>query len=170
MATNKDRIENLELEIQEIKEGMQKMNTDSQVCLAKIKGLLSKSLDQGESSVVKDKGPFQGHGHQNSGQPNGSKGAGGFTKLEFPRYSGDDPNVWLNRVVQYFDYKQIPEEQKVSLAAFHLENEANKWWQLVQRMYRDERVAISWEVFERELLVRFGPTEVEDYDETLTKI
>jgi hypothetical protein len=100
MATNKDRIEKLELEIQEIKEGMQKMNTDS----------------------------------------------------------------------QYFDYKQISEEQKVSLAAFHLENEANQWWQWVQRMYREERIAISWEIFERELLVRFGPTEVEDYDEALTKI
>jgi hypothetical protein len=73
-------------------------------------------------------------------------------------------------VVQYFDYKQIPEEQKVSLAAFHLENEANQWWQWVQRLYREEQLPISWEVFERELLVRFGPTEVEDYDEALTKI
>jgi hypothetical protein len=63
MATNKDRIEKLELEIQEIKEGMQKMNTDSQVSFAEIKGLLSKSLDQGESFAVKDRGPFQGHGH-----------------------------------------------------------------------------------------------------------
>jgi hypothetical protein len=78
--------------------------------------------------------------------------------------------VWLNRLVQYFDYKQIPEEQKVSLAAFHLENEANQWWQWVHRMYREEQVAISWEVFEQELLVCFGPTEVEDYDEALTKI
>jgi hypothetical protein len=70
--------------------------------------------------------------------------------------------VWLNRLVQYFDYKQIPEEQKVSLAAFHLVNEANQWWQWVQRMYREEQVAISWEVFEQEF--------VEDYDEALTKI
>jgi hypothetical protein len=31
-------------------------------------------------------------------------------------------------------------------------------------------VPITWEVFKRELLVRFGPTEVEDYDEALTKI
>jgi hypothetical protein len=107
---------------------MQKMNTDSQVSFAEIKELLSKSLDQGESSAVKDKGLFQGHRHHKSGHPNGSKGSGGFTKLEFPQYSGDDPNVWLNRVVQYFDYKQIPVEQKVSLAAFHLENEANQWW------------------------------------------
>jgi len=54
MATNKDRIERLELEIQEIKEEMQKMNTDSKVSLAEIKELLSKSLDQGESSTTTD--------------------------------------------------------------------------------------------------------------------
>jgi hypothetical protein len=60
------------------------MNTDSQASFAEIKELLSKSLDQGESSAVKNKGPFQGHEHHNFGQPNGSKGSGGFTKLEFP--------------------------------------------------------------------------------------
>jgi hypothetical protein len=58
MATNKDRIERLELEIQEIKEEMQKMNTDSKVSLAEIKELLSKSLDQGESSTTTDMGSF----------------------------------------------------------------------------------------------------------------
>jgi hypothetical protein len=58
MATNKDRIERLELEIQEIKEEMQKMNTDSKVSLAEIKELLSKSLDQGESSTTTDIGSF----------------------------------------------------------------------------------------------------------------
>jgi hypothetical protein len=60
------------------------MNTDSQASFAEIKELLSISLDQGKSSAVKDKGSFQGHGHHNSGHPNGSKGSGGFTKLEFP--------------------------------------------------------------------------------------
>jgi hypothetical protein len=160
MDTNKDRIEMLELEIQEIKEGMQMMNTDSKVSLAEIKELLSKSLDQGESSTTKDRGSFQDHEQQNAGHSNGSKGSGGFTKLEFPRYSGDDLNVWLNWVVQYFEYKQIPEEQKVSLAAFHLENEANQWWQWVQRLYREEQVPITWGVFERELLVRSSNCKV----------
>jgi hypothetical protein len=60
-------------------------------------------------------------GEKSSRHSNGSKGSNGFAKLDFPRYSRDDPRVWLDWVVQYFDYKQMLEEQRVSLAAFHLE-------------------------------------------------
>jgi TolA-binding protein len=134
MATNKDRIEKLESEMQELKEVVQKMNMDSQASFVELKELFFKGFEKGESSTDKEKGLFQSHGNHNSGHSNGSKGSNNYTKLEFPRYSGDDPNVWLNRVVQYFDYKQIPEEQKVSLAAFHLESEANQWWQWVGRL------------------------------------
>jgi hypothetical protein len=28
-----------------------------------------------------------------------------LTKLEFPRYSGDDPTEWFNRVKQFFKYQ-----------------------------------------------------------------
>jgi len=146
------------------------MNTESQSSFVELKELFFKGFEHGESFVDKGKGSFQGHGNHSSGHSNGSKGSGNFTKLEFPQYSGDDPNMWLNRVVQYFDYKQIPEEQKVYLAAFHLESEANQWWQWVQNLYKEEQIPITWEAFERELLIRFGPTEVEDYDEVLSRI
>jgi hypothetical protein len=134
------------------------------------KELFSKGFDQGESSAAKEKGSFQGHGNHSSGHSNGSKGSSNFTKLEFSRYLGNDPNVWLNWVVQYFDYKQTLEEQKVSLTTFHLESEANQWWQWVQKLCKEEPVPITWEAFERELLIRFGPLEVEDYGKALTKI
>jgi len=105
MATNKDRIEKLELEIQELKEVMQKMNAESQSSFAELKELFFKGFEHGESSADKGNGSFLGHENHSSGHSNGSKGSSNFTKLEFPRYSGDNPNVWLNRVVQYFNYK-----------------------------------------------------------------
>lgn len=37
-------------------------------------------------------------------------------------------------------------------------------------MHREENVVIRWEIFEKELLVRFGQTEIEDYDEALSRI
>ncbi len=37
-------------------------------------------------------------------------------------------------------------------------------------MCKEEPVPITWEAFERELLIRFGPLEVEDYGKALTKI
>ncbi|KAJ0037755.1 hypothetical protein Pint_22708 [Pistacia integerrima] len=43
------------------------------------------------------------------------------------------------------------EAQKVSMAAYHLEGEANQWWQWIRRTFRDEGQVISWEKFEEEL-------------------
>ena len=51
MATNKDRMEKLESEMQELKESMQKMNTKSQSLgssVREIKEMLSKSRDKSD--------------------------------------------------------------------------------------------------------------------------
>ena len=51
MATNKDRIEKLESEMQELKENMQKMTTKSQSLgssMREIKEMLSKSHDKSD--------------------------------------------------------------------------------------------------------------------------
>ena len=61
-----------------------------------------------------------------------------MTKLEFPRYSGDDLIEWFNCVNQFFEFQGISNEQKVSLASFHLKGEANQWWQLLRRSYKEE--------------------------------
>jgi hypothetical protein len=84
MGTNKDRIEKLELEMQELKEGVQKMNMDSQSSFAELKELFFKGFEKGESSTDKEKGSFQSYGNHNSGHSNGPKGSNNYTKLEFP--------------------------------------------------------------------------------------
>jgi hypothetical protein len=55
MATNKDHIEKLELEIQELKEVIQKMNMESQSSFVELKELFFKGFEQGESSANKGK-------------------------------------------------------------------------------------------------------------------
>jgi hypothetical protein len=57
--------------------------------------------------------------------------------------------------------------QKVSLVAFYLEGEAKQWWQWLKNVYLEDGQPVTWEIFEKEILVRFGPTEYEDYDEAL---
>ncbi|KAJ0011518.1 hypothetical protein Pint_32877 [Pistacia integerrima] len=66
--------------------------------------------------------------------------------------------------------KNTPEAQKVSLAAYHLEGEANQWWQWIRRTFEEEGRALSWENFEGELSARFGPSECEDCNEVLSRI
>ncbi|KAL6315672.1 hypothetical protein AAG906_005760 [Vitis piasezkii] len=91
-------------------------------------------------------------------------------KLEFPRFSGDDPTEWFNRVNQFFEFQNTPDNQKVSLASYHLEGEANQWWQWIRRTFQDEGRVLSWIDFEEELWARFGPSDCEDFDEALSRI
>lgn len=93
-----------------------------------------------------------------------------FTKMDFPKFSGDDPTEWLNRASQYFDFQEIGEEKRVALASFPLEREANQWWQWLKRVQRDEGIEITWGLFEREIMIRFGPTEYECFDEALSRV
>ena len=85
-------------------------------------------------------------------------------KLEFPRYADDDPTEWFNRVTRYFKYQETTKEQKVVLAAYHLEGEANQWLQWMRKAYQEECRLFMWETFVDELWVRFGPTDCEDFD------
>ena len=58
-------------------------------------------------------------------------------------------------------------KHKVSLASFHLEWEVNQWWQWLRRAYHEERKEVTWDIFVKELWSRFGPTDCEDFDESL---
>ena len=56
------------------------------------------------------------------------------------------------------------------MAAYHLEGEANQWWQWLRKTLQEERKMISWEKFEEELWAHFGPLGCEDFDEALLRI
>lgn len=56
------------------------------------------------------------------------------------------------------------------MASYHLEEEANEWWQATAKTLSEENTPITWEVFEAELWARFGPSAAEDFDEALSKI
>lgn len=58
----------------------------------------------------------------------------------------------------------------MALASFHLEGEANQWWQWLRRIYREEGITVTWDMFMEELWARLGPFECEDFDEALSKI
>ena len=46
-------------------------------------------------------------------------------KMDFPRFSGEDPIVWLDRAAQFFKYQKTEDDKKVTFVAFYLEGEAN---------------------------------------------
>ncbi|KAA8541297.1 hypothetical protein F0562_025260 [Nyssa sinensis] len=93
-----------------------------------------------------------------------------LARLEFPHFTSDDPREWLSRVYQFFEFQHTPETQKITLASYHLEGEANQWWEWVRHTYQTEDLIITWLDFEEELLARFGLFNCENFDEDLSRI
>ncbi|KAL6347245.1 hypothetical protein AAG906_013681 [Vitis piasezkii] len=147
MASNKERIEQLEVELAQ--------STTIRLNL------------RGRSRRISRVAPHHHSGRAESSTPMFQSK---FAKLEFPRFAVGDPTMWLTKVKQFFDYQETPGTQKVQYAAYHLEDEANEWWQATKRAYAEEETEITWEVFEEELWARFGPLKGEDFDEALSKI
>ncbi|KAA8526239.1 hypothetical protein F0562_008022 [Nyssa sinensis] len=82
--------------------------------------------EHGESS----RAPSQtvgGRQHSNTGNGIGSSSSyvPRLVKLDFPRFNGgEDPTSWLCRAGQFFQFQATPEADRVSLASFHLEGDA----------------------------------------------
>lgn len=173
--SNKERIEQLEAGLTVIQDNMKKMEdgvvgkltTLEQTIKLLSESILSNKGSDGTSSSVREVPSRPYRGGDDSPRLNFSSKT---AKLAFPKYSGDDPTEWFNRAAQFFEYQGTLDDEKVPLASFHLEGEANQWWQWIQRVYKDEGKTITWEAFEEELWARFGPTDCEDFDESLSKI
>lgn len=90
-----------------------------------------------------------------------------LAKLNFPRYNGsEDPTSWVCRAEQFFEFKDTAEEEKLALAAYHLEGEAQLWYQL----FKESEDQMTWEAMKEGLLVQYGPTQFDDFFGDLTKL
>lgn len=156
-----ERISRLENEVASLKSDMQ---AQMQQILAAVNTLaMGKNQREGESS------------HSNymsgGGRPNGEGSSGSYlprlVKLEFPRYNGeDDPTSWICRADQFFSFHQTPEEDRVPLASFNLEGDAQLWFQLM----KEEHTVVTWADFKEGLHNRYGPTQFQDFFGELSKL
>lgn len=175
MATNKERLELLETALGGVQDGLAQMAIGFGDRMQRLEDSM-KTLSEAMVAIKDTFGhnkPNKDTGFKNKRETGDGSGPTFFprtAKLEFPRYSGDDPTEWFHRVAQFFDYQGTLDNQKVSLASFHLEGEANQWWQWMNRTYKEESRIITWDNFEEELWARFGPTDCEDFDEALSRV
>lgn len=175
MTTNKERIERIEADLGSLQDRMERMEVGINDKLQRLEESISKLVESNSAT----KGTTSRDSAENlvSTKPVREESDARrpmlptrITKLEFPRFAGDDPTEWYNRVSQYFEYQETMDEHKVTLAAYHLEGEANQWWQWMRRAYEEERRLVTWKIFVEELWARFGPTECEDFDEALSRV
>jgi hypothetical protein len=86
-------------------------------------------------------------------------------KLDFPRFNGEDLTSWVCRAEQFFRFQGTNKEDKATLASFHLEGEAQLWFQILLREGRE----IGRPEF-KGVFARFGPTQFYDPFGELTKL
>jgi hypothetical protein len=162
------RVDKLEQQFASIKtmiEGLVKKSDDQSRRMeetnAKVDTLLSKGSNassSGENSNLRNR-----ERHQDPSSSYTPK----LVKMDFPRYNGiDDPTSWICWAEQFFNFQRIKEEDKLPMAAYHLERESQMWYQLFQ----DSEAVVTWNSLKAALHTRYGPTAFEDHFGDLTKL
>ncbi|KAH9735892.1 hypothetical protein KPL71_017903 [Citrus sinensis] len=134
MATNKERIEILEVGLSGLQNGMQQMEIS-----------VNDKLHRLEETINR------------------------MSEALFSNKEGSSHNV-NNHASHSYKEEGTMEAQKVTFASFHLEGEANQWWQWLHKAYKEEGRTVTWRDFEEELWARFGPIDCEDFDEALSRV
>ena len=78
---------------------------------------------------------------------------GRMSKIDFPKFNGEDVKGWVFRCRQFFRIDNVPEEMKIQMAAMHVYDRALTWHEQFIKRYGEES---SWELYEEEVLKRFG--------------
>ncbi|PWA93151.1 retrotransposon gag domain, Retroviral aspartyl protease [Artemisia annua] len=89
-----------------------------------------------------------------------------YNKIDFPTFSEGDPRGWILKAEKYFRYYNVPEEERVDVAAMHLEGDA---LDLYSWLSSDQNIEY-WEDLVRALQKNFGPAEFQNPDEHLCSI
>ncbi|KAL6196687.1 hypothetical protein ACLB2K_032301 [Fragaria x ananassa] len=88
-------------------------------------------------------------------------------KLDFSRFrGGEDTPSWVCKAEQFFRFHHTPENERVELTSFHLEGDAQLWFQLLIQ----DGGEVSWCKFFDELHVRYGPNQFQDFFAELAKL
>ncbi|KAH6761080.1 hypothetical protein C2S51_018029 [Perilla frutescens var. frutescens] len=92
------------------------------------------------------------------GDPQSLQAITPLPKIDFPRFDGTQPRVWILKCNSYFKMiPNIPEEQRIALATMNFEEKAALWYQ----SYSTKLVNLTWNQFVDVVAARF-----EDLKET----
>nr|XP_043639128.1 uncharacterized protein LOC122610201 [Erigeron canadensis] len=85
-----------------------------------------------------------------------------ITKLEFPRFGGDDVEGWLYKCEHFFIRDETPANYKVRYAALHLDSKALLWHLAYVKSSGKDIRDIDCDVYMRAISARFAQNLIED--------
>nr|GEU96796.1 hypothetical protein [Tanacetum cinerariifolium] len=106
-------------------------------------------LEAIQSALGGNNGRSHGEGTNRGGQPQFTR----MTKLEFPKFGGDDFRGWLYKYEQFFEIDHVADPHKVQIASLHLVDIASLWHRQFVRLLGAN---VSWNSFKEAILLRFG--------------
>ena len=83
------------------------------------------------------------------------------SRLECPKFEGDDFDGWLMKLEQYFEVEKIPDENKVRTVLMQLEGRALHWHQFYAKA-NGGLSALRWFPYLAEMRKRFAASEFSD--------
>ncbi|GJV93844.1 retrovirus-related pol polyprotein from transposon 17.6 [Tanacetum coccineum] len=159
-ASNKDRIDNLEVALGQLQDGIAKMKISFADKFQHLEDIMTSFLriskgDATSLARIRDE-------QMNRFSPITQASSAGPTKnTTMKRLTWDE--LQKNRA------QGTPVTQKVSLASYHLQGEAKQWWRWLRKANQEEGKEVTCDIFYEELWSRFGSTDFKDFDEALLK-
>lgn len=87
----------------------------------------------------------------NNGGMAANRSLGYVPKLDFPKFDGSNPRIWVKKCCKYFNLCKIPEDRRVDLASLNMIDKAENWIS----SYLSVRRNVDWNDFVIDLNDRF---------------
>ena len=87
-------------------------------------------------------------------------------KLDVPQFDDIEPQGWIFKINQFFEYHGTPEQDRLTVASFYMEGRALAWYQW---MNANGHVT-SWSSFLQAMHAHFAPTPYDDPTSALFKL
>ncbi|XP_010315171.1 uncharacterized protein [Solanum lycopersicum] len=71
--------------------------------------------------------------------------------VEFQRFCGQNPELWISQAERYFEFHEITENHKLHLASCYLDGAALQWYQWLF----ENKQLVDWKHFVEKVLIRF---------------
>ncbi|KAH0683596.1 hypothetical protein KY289_021348 [Solanum tuberosum] len=86
--------------------------------------------------------------------------------IEFQRFCGKNPELWISQAEQYFDFYEIAENHKLSLALSYLDGAALTWYQW---LFQNKQL-VDWKHFAAKVLIRFHKRHLKSQEGRLVNL
>jgi len=108
----------------------------------------------------------------NRANENGMSGGNNLsrlTRIDFPKFEGEDVQGWVYKCEQFFELDSIAETKKVKIASIHLLGKALVWHQSFMKQFT-LGIWPSWENYKNAIVARFGNGPFDDPMAELVKL